>query len=110
MDMAFKALERLDSDFDALVIGNNGEHFCAGANLFAVGVAAAQGQFDALNTMIKALQTATYNLRHAPKPVVTAPHQMALGGGVEMAMAGWEAVADHEVYMGLVEFLSLIHI
>ncbi len=104
IDMAFKALERLDSDFDALVIGNNGEHFSAGANLFAVGVAAAQGQFDALDKMIKALQTATFKLRHAPKPVVTAPHQMALGGGVEMAMAGWEAAADHEVYMGLVEF------
>ncbi len=104
IDMAFKALERLDSDFDALVIGNNGQNFCAGANLFAVGVAAAQGQFDALDKMIKALQTATFNLRHAPKPVITAPHQLALGGGVEMAMAGWEAVADHEVYMGLVEF------
>ena len=53
--------------------------------------------------MIKALQTATFNLRHAPKPVVTAPHQRVLGGGVEMAMAGWTAVADHETYMGLVE-------
>jgi 3-hydroxyacyl-CoA dehydrogenase len=104
IDMAFKALERLDRDFDALVIGNNGDHFSAGANLFAVGVAAASGQFDALDQMVRALQTATFNLRHAPKPVVTAPHQMALGGGVEMAMAGWEAVADHEVYMGLVEF------
>ncbi len=104
IDMAFKALDRLDSEFDALVIGNNGEHFCAGANLFAVGVAAASGHFDALDKMIHALQTATYKLRHAPKPVVTAPHQMALGGGVEMSMAGWEAVADHEVYMGLVEF------
>ena len=104
IDMAFQALERLDSDFDALVIGNNGEHFCAGANLFAVGVAAASGHFDQLDKMIKALQTATFELRHAPKPVVTAPHQMALGGGVEMAMAGWEAVADHETYMGLVEF------
>jgi 3-hydroxyacyl-CoA dehydrogenase len=104
IDMSFRALQRLDSDFDAMVIGNNGEHFCAGANLFAVGVAAASGQFDALDKMIKALQTATFNLRHAPKPVITAPHQMALGGGVEMAMAGWEAVADHETYMGLVEF------
>lgn len=104
IDMSFKALDRLKSDFDAMVIGNNGDNFCAGANLFAVGVAAAQGQFDELDTMIKALQTATFNLRHAPKPVVTAPHQMALGGGVEMAMAGWEAVADHESYMGLVEF------
>lgn len=104
IDMSFKALERLDTDFDALVIGNNGDHFCAGANLFAIGVAAASGHFDELDKMIKALQTVTFNLRHAPKPVVTAPHQMALGGGVEMSMAGWEAVADHETYMGLVEF------
>ncbi|MBW7958232.1 MAG: 3-hydroxyacyl-CoA dehydrogenase/enoyl-CoA hydratase family protein [Anaerolineae bacterium] len=104
IDMAFKALERLDTDFDALVIGNNGEHFCAGANLFAIGVAAASGHFDELDKMIKALQTVTFKLRHAPKPVVAAPHQMALGGGVEMSMAGWEAVADHETYMGLVEF------
>lgn len=102
--MSFKALDRLNSDFDAMVIGNNGDNFCAGANLFAVGVAAAQGQFDALDKMVKALQTATFNLRHSHKPVVTAPHQLALGGGVEMAMAGWEAVADHETYMGLVEF------
>jgi 3-hydroxyacyl-CoA dehydrogenase len=104
IDMAYKALKRLDSDFDALVIGNDGEHFSAGANLFAVGVAAASGHFDELDKMVRALQTATFNLRHAPKPVVTAPHQMALGGGVEMAMAGWESVAAHEVYMGLVEF------
>ncbi len=104
IDMSFRALERLDSDFDALVIGNEGNHFCAGANLFAVGMAAMQGQWDALDEMIKALQTATYNLRHAPKPVVTAPHQMALGGGAEMSMAGWTTVADHETYMGLVEF------
>ena len=54
--------------------------------------------------MIKSLQTATFNLRHAPKPVVVAPHQMALGGGAEYVMAGWEAVADHELYVGLVEF------
>lgn len=104
IDMSFRALERLDSDFDALVIGNDGENFCVGANLFAIGVAAAQGQFDILDQMVKALQTATFNLRHAPKPVITAPHQMALGGGAEFAMAGWEAVASHESYMGLVEF------
>ncbi|MFQ5434678.1 MAG: 3-hydroxyacyl-CoA dehydrogenase/enoyl-CoA hydratase family protein [Anaerolineae bacterium] len=103
IDMGHTALERLNSDFDALVIGNNGPNFCVGANIFAVGVAAQQGMWDDLDTMIKALQTVTYNLRHAPKPVVTAPHQQVLGGGVEMAMAGWTAVADHETYMGLVE-------
>lgn len=103
IDMGHKALERLDSDFDALVMGNNGQDFCVGANLFAVGVAAQQGMWEQLEAMVKSLQQLTFNLRHAPKPVVTAPHQRVLGGGVEMVMGGWTAVADHETYMGLVE-------
>lgn len=101
--MTNTALERLDSDFDALVIGNNGQDFCVGANIATVGIAAAQGMWDQINQSIRDLQEATFKLRHAPKPVVTAPHQRVLGGGVEIAMAGWTAVADHETYMGLVE-------
>ncbi|MCA9932763.1 MAG: enoyl-CoA hydratase/isomerase family protein [Ardenticatenaceae bacterium] len=102
--MGHQALEKLDSDFEAMVIGNGADNFCVGANLFAVGVAAASGMWDQLDQMIRGLQSLTFNLRHAPKPVVTAVQGMALGGGVEMAMAGWEAVAAHESYMGLVEF------
>jgi 3-hydroxyacyl-CoA dehydrogenase len=101
--MGHEALARLDKDFDAMVIGNDAENFCVGANLFAVGVAAASGRWDELSQMIHGLQSLTFKLRHAPKPVVTAVQGMALGGGVEMAIAGWEAVANHETYMGLVE-------
>lgn len=104
IEMAGTALARLDTDFDALVIGNDGQFFGAGANLFAVAMAAQQGMWDQLNDMIRGLQKATFDLRHAPKPVVTAVHQMALGGGAEMAMASWETVAAHESYIGLVEF------
>src|SRR5690606_28359371 len=56
-----------------------------------------------IDESIHALQDITFRLRHAPKPVVTAPHQRVLGGGVEFTMAGWASVADHETYMGLVE-------
>lgn len=97
------ALERLETDFDALVIGNNGQDFCVGANIAAIGFAAAQGLWSQIDASIHALQDATFRLRHAPKPVVTAPHQRVLGGGVEFTMAGWASVADHETYMGLVE-------
>lgn len=104
ISLGHKALELLDEDkWVGMVVGNNGKDFCVGANIGAVGIAAAQGMFDQIEEMIKALQTLTFNLRHAPKPVVTAPHQRVLGGGVEMTMAGWESVADHETYMGLVE-------
>ncbi|MBE2200269.1 MAG: enoyl-CoA hydratase/isomerase family protein [Anaerolinea sp.] len=102
--LGHQALAKLDKEFDALVIGNGAENFCVGANLFAVGVAAASGMWEQLDQMIKGLQALTFALQHAPKPVVTAVQGMALGGGVEMAMAGWEAVAAHETYMGLVEF------
>ncbi len=101
--MAQAGLARLDRDFDAMVIGNNGQDFCIGANIAMVGIAAAQGMWDQIDQMVKELQRVTYQLRHAPKPIVTAPHQRVLGGGVEFTMAGWQAVADHETYMGLVE-------
>lgn len=102
--MGFKGLEYLERDeWVGMVMGNNGKDFCVGANVATVGIAAAQGMWDQIDAQIKALQTLTFQLRHAPKPVVTAPHQRVLGGGVEMTMAGWESVADHETYMGLVE-------
>ncbi|MCP4358909.1 MAG: 3-hydroxyacyl-CoA dehydrogenase/enoyl-CoA hydratase family protein [Chloroflexi bacterium] len=103
VEMGNKALARLNTDFDAMVMGNNGDNFCVGANIAMVGMAAAQGFWDQLDKTIKDLQAVTFNLRHAPKPVVTAPHQMALGGGAEMVMAGWTTAADHETYIGLVE-------
>ena len=49
--MANTALARLDSDFDALVIGNNGQDFCVGANIATVGIAAAQGMWDEINVI-----------------------------------------------------------
>lgn len=103
MAMTQTALERLNTDFDALVIGNNGQDFCVGADIVMLGFAAAQGMWDQITEMIHTGQKVFYNLRHAPKPVVTAPHQRVLGGGVELTMASWATVADHETYMGLVE-------
>ena len=104
IDMSHKALARLNSDFDALVIGNDGPNFCVGANIFGVAMGAQQGMWDMLSDMINGLQRATFEMRHAAKPVVTAVHQMALGGGAEYSMTGWETVAAHESYIGLVEF------
>ncbi|HSM72434.1 MAG TPA: 3-hydroxyacyl-CoA dehydrogenase NAD-binding domain-containing protein, partial [Anaerolineales bacterium] len=46
--MLNESLERLENDFDGLVIGNEGEHFSAGVNLFTVVVGAQQGMWDML--------------------------------------------------------------
>ncbi|MFN8449767.1 MAG: enoyl-CoA hydratase/isomerase family protein [Anaerolineae bacterium] len=98
-----KALDLLDTDFDALVIGNDAERFCVGANLFMMAMAVQSGQLDQLEAMIKQGQDVYMALRHASKPVVVAPHNMALGGGAEITMAGARIVAHAELYAGLVE-------
>jgi len=43
-------------------------------------------------------------MKYFPKPVVTAPHSLALGGGCEIVMHGHKVVASAETYMGCVEF------
>jgi 3-hydroxyacyl-CoA dehydrogenase len=43
------------------------------------------------------------SFRYAPKPVVSAPFDRALGGGAELTMAADRIVAHAELYIGLVE-------
>jgi 3-hydroxyacyl-CoA dehydrogenase len=101
--MAQTAVERLNTSFDGMVIGNQGEQFSAGANIFMVAMAAQSGLLDQLDQMLKLSQDMCQALRYHAKPVVTAPFGMALGGGAEFAMAGTRAVAHAELYIGLVE-------
>ncbi|NLX09903.1 MAG: 3-hydroxyacyl-CoA dehydrogenase/enoyl-CoA hydratase family protein [Chloroflexi bacterium] len=101
--MGWKALERLESDFDGLVIGNEGEHFSAGANIFLIAMLAQQGEWGQIDAITRELQSLFQAMRYAPRPVVTAPFGMALGGGAEFAMAGARTVAHAELYIGLVE-------
>ena len=101
VEMGYKALDLLnDSAYVALVIGNDSERFSIGANLQE----AMMGGIEGIEAAIKALQDLTLALKYAPKPVVTAPAGMALGGGAELIMAGTAIVAHSELYMGLVEF------
>jgi 3-hydroxyacyl-CoA dehydrogenase len=79
--------------FDGLVIGNEGEHFSAGANLFMVVVAAQQGMWDQLDGAIRKLQGMNMRMRYFPKPVVVAPAGLALGGGCEVTMHASRVVA-----------------
>lgn len=101
--MGYRALERLESDFDGLVVGNQGDHFSAGANIFLIMMLAQQEEFERIDQLVRDLQGLMQALRYAPKPVVTAPFGMALGGGAEFLMAGQRAVAHAELYAGLVE-------
>ena len=86
-----------------MVISNEGEHFCVGANLFAVVMAAGQKQWDAIARDGQGLpvRDAAHEVRAVP--VVAAPYGMTLGGGLELCF-GCDAVqAAAETYSGLVE-------
>jgi 3-hydroxyacyl-CoA dehydrogenase len=53
---------------------------------------------------VKTFQNTMMRIRYSAIPVVAAPHQMALGGGCEIALHADKVVAHAELYMGLVEF------
>ena len=97
------AVERLHGGAIGLVIGNQGPTFSAGLNLAAVMELAQSGRFDAVERIVREGQDVFLALREAPAPVVAAPFQRALGGGVEITMAADRVVAHAESYMGLVE-------
>ncbi len=101
--MLHDAAERAESDFRAIVIANEGEHFSVGANLFGVVMAAGQQQWDQLRTLVKGYQSATQRLKYARVPVVAAPYGMTLGGGLELCFGSDAVQAAAETYAGLVE-------
>jgi 3-hydroxyacyl-CoA dehydrogenase len=89
--------------FDALVIGNQGEHFSAGANLMLVLLAAQEEEWDELDLMIRQFQGANMAIKYADVPVVAAPFGLTLGGGCEICLHSHRVRASAETYMGLVE-------
>ncbi len=102
-DIMQEAIERLHGNATGLVIANDGKNFAVGANIFAMMLAVQSNMWNELEMMIKFGQDAFMGFRTAPRPVVAAPHQMALGGGCEVCLAADRIIADAETYMGLVE-------
>ncbi|HUI28755.1 MAG TPA: 3-hydroxyacyl-CoA dehydrogenase NAD-binding domain-containing protein [Candidatus Acidoferrales bacterium] len=96
-------LKKLETDYDALVIANQGKYFSAGANLMLLLMMAQEGEFDELDRAIRMFQSMDMRIKYAPKPVVVAPFNMTLGGGTEMVLHAPRVRASAETYMGLVE-------
>ena len=103
MEMIQAGVTLAASDFAALVVGNEGEHFSAGANLMLLLLEAQEGNWDEIDLMVRAFQRATMALKLSAVPVVVAPAGLALGGGCEICLHGDRVRAAAETYMGLVE-------
>ncbi len=105
LNLAQQALEKVKTNFDALVIANDPqvEAFSAGANLGWLLMTASEEDFDEIALMIKKFQAVTEGMAKAPFPVVAAPFGLTLGGGCEICLAATRRVAHRELYIGLVE-------
>jgi 3-hydroxyacyl-CoA dehydrogenase len=97
------AANEAEKNFRGIVIANQGEHFCVGANIFLVVMAAQNKEWDQLRATVAQLQNTSQRLRYASVPVVVAPYGMTLGGGLEVCFAGDAVQAAAETYSGQVE-------
>ncbi|MEL6778202.1 MAG: 3-hydroxyacyl-CoA dehydrogenase NAD-binding domain-containing protein [Cyanobacteria bacterium J06597_16] len=97
-------LDQLETvDYRGLVIGNDSDHFCGGANLVEMGHMAKTANWPAIAHLISHFQSLLQRIHHFHKPIVTAVRGRALGGGCELVMACPQVVAAAESYIGLVE-------
>ena len=103
IQMLQAGVKEANANFAALVVGNDGLHFSAGANLMLLLLEAQEENWDEVDMMIRAFQGATMALRLADVPVVAAPAGLVLGGGCEVALHADRVHAAAETYMGLVE-------
>jgi len=99
-----KAIDLAETEYDGLVIYNNGQNFSAGANVGMIFMMAVEQEYDELSFAIQQFQNTMMRVRYSSIPVVVATHQMALGGGCELSMHADKVVAHAESYIGLVEF------
>ena len=103
VQMTLQAVDHVERHGVGLVVGNDGQHFSAGANLALLLMAALEGEFDEIDIMIRQFQRMTTSLRTCARPVVIAPFSLTLGGGCEVTLHGDRVVAAAELYCGLVE-------
>ena len=98
-----KAIDIAEENFQGLVIGNQAANFSAGANLSMILMAAAEQEYDQINSTIKKFQDIVMRLRYCNIPTIASVQGMTLAGGCEVAMHCDKIVANAETYTGLVD-------
>ena len=103
IEMLQAGVREAERNFAALVVGNEGTHFSAGANLMLVLLEAQEENWDELDLIVRTFQQTTLALRYAGVPVVVAPAGLTLGGGCEIALHADRVQIAGDTYLGLVE-------
>jgi len=90
-------------DFAGFVVSGDRDNFSVGANLMQILIAAQEGEWNELASVIGAFQQMTAAIKFCPRPVVAAPFGLTLGGGAEICLHAARRQPHAETYMGLVE-------
>ncbi|MHA1154255.1 MAG: enoyl-CoA hydratase/isomerase family protein, partial [Alphaproteobacteria bacterium] len=104
INLIMTACTEAENNWQGLVVANHADNFSVGANLMMLLMEAQEGNWEDIDLIVRAFQTATDRLEQCGVPVVTAPSGLALGGGCEITMGGNAVRAAAETYIGLVEF------
>jgi 3-hydroxyacyl-CoA dehydrogenase len=89
--------------FDAFVITNDATNFSVGANLMLLLMSVQEEEWDEVDLAIRQFQGMTQAIKFSPKPVVSAPFGLCLGGGTEISLHAAARQPHAELYTGLVE-------
>jgi 3-hydroxyacyl-CoA dehydrogenase len=89
--------------FDAFVITNDATNFSVGANLMLLLMSVQEEEWDEVDLVIRQFQGMTQAIKFSPKPVVSAPFGLCLGGGTEISLHAVARQPHAELYTGLVE-------
>jgi 3-hydroxyacyl-CoA dehydrogenase len=90
-------------NFDAFVITNDAVNFSVGANLMLLLMSVQEEEWDDVDLAIRQFQGMTQAIKFSPKPLVSAPFGLCLGGGTEISLHAAARQPHAELYTGLVE-------
>ena len=98
-----KGIEIAEKNYRGIVIGNQGAHFSAGADISMIFTLAVEQEYKKLDLAIKTFQDTSMLIRYSSIPIVVAPHGFTFGGGCEFTLHADAVQCAAETYMGLVE-------
>jgi 3-hydroxyacyl-CoA dehydrogenase len=90
-------------NFEAFVVTNDAANFSVGANLMLLLMSVQEEEWDDVDLGIRQFQAMTQAIKFSPKPVVSAPFGLCLGGGTEISLHAAARQPHAELYTGLVE-------
>jgi 3-hydroxyacyl-CoA dehydrogenase len=99
-----KGIDLAETEYEAVILGNQAENFSVGANLAIAFMMAVEQEYDELNFSVKYFQDTVMRLRYSSCPTIVAPHGYTFGGACELSMHADKVIAAAETYIGLVEF------